>query len=226
MSVAIGKAVSQDSDEPRFDIYGFKWDAYVTINEALGDRGNPRMIYCEGRLTLMERSWIHMRLATLLDHLIMAVASYSQVGCEPSGAATYRCRQKDAGLEPDRTFHFGDNAERMRGGRNYDFERDPPPDLAVEVEVTNPADEAIAALGRLGVPEVWRFDAAARACSFWNRRDNGTYEQVTRSLILPMLGPADVVDQILRAQEVGTSKWYAQLRGWVHDFILPRWKGA
>jgi Uma2 family endonuclease len=226
MSVAIGTGVSRDSDEPRFDIHDVKWDTYVTMNEALGDRRNPRMIHCEGRLTLMERSWIHMRLASLLDHLIMAIASYAHVDCEPSGAATYRHRQKEAGLEADRTFHFGDNAERMRGGRDYDFDRDPPPDLAIEVEVTNPADEAIAAWGRLGVPEVWRFDAAARTCSFWNRSDDGSYEQVARSLFLPMLHPLDVVDQIRTAQEIGTSKWYAQLGDWVRDVILPRMKGA
>jgi len=225
MSVTISEPVSTESDEQQFVIPGVRWDAYVTINEALDNRRNPRMIYYEGRLTFMGRSRIHERLAEFLGHLVLAVASYSQLECEPSGEATYRRRQKEAGLEGDRTFHFGANAERMRGIQNYDFDEDPPPDLAIEVEVTNPADDAIAAWGRLGVPEVWRYDAASSTCSFWNRRDDGTYEQVTRSLFLPMLDPSDVVDQIRRAQEVGTSKWYRQLEDWVRDVIHPRLRG-
>ena len=108
----------------------------------------------------MGKSRVHERLAEYLDHFVVAVACYSQIECEPVGRSDLRRREKEAGLEGDRTFHFGANAERMRGSQNYDFEQDPPPDLAIEVEVTNPADDAIAAWGRLGVPEVWRFDAA------------------------------------------------------------------
>jgi Uma2 family endonuclease len=226
MSVTLSERVTTEPDEQQFVIPGVRWDAYVTINKALGERRNPRMIYCEGRLTFMGKSRVHERLAEYLDHLVVAVASYSQLECEPSGEATYRRRQNEAGLEGNRTFHFGANAERMRAIRNYDFEEDPPPDLAIEVEVTNPADDAIAAWGRLGVPEVWRFDAATWTCSFWNRRTDGTYEQVTGSLFLPMLDPSDVVDQLRLAQEVGTSKWHAQLRDWVRDVILPRLKGG
>src|ERR1017187_2500008 len=115
MPVTISEPVSTESDEQQFVIPGVRWDAYVTINEALGNRRNPRMIYCQGRLTFMGKSRIHERLAEFLDHLVLAVASYSQLECEPSGEATYRRRQKEAGLEGDCTFHFGANAERMRG---------------------------------------------------------------------------------------------------------------
>jgi hypothetical protein len=105
---------------------------------------------------------------------------------------------------------------------NYVFEVDPPPDLAIEVEASHSADDAITTWGRLGVPEVWRFDAAAFTCTFWNRRDDGRYEQVIRSMFLPMLGPSDVVDQMCRARELGTSKWFGQLAEWVREVIRPR----
>jgi Uma2 family endonuclease len=226
MSVTISEPLVAESEEQQFVIPGVKWDAYVTINEALENRRYPRMIYCQGRLTFMGKSRVHERLAEYLDHFVVAVACYSQIECEPSREATCRRREKEAGLEGDCTFHFGANAERMRGIENYDFEHDPPPDLAIEVEVTNPSDDAITAWGRLGVPEVWRFDAATWTCTFWNRRDDGTYEHVVRSLFLPMLDPADVVEQIRAAQQVGMLKWYAQLEDWVRDVILPRLKGG
>ncbi len=168
-------AAETETAEQRFVIGGISWDAYVSISDALDEHSGVRLIYHDGRLIFMGKSRRHERLAESLDHLVLAITVYLQIDCEPSGEATYRRRQQEAGVDGERTFHFGANAERMRGMENYDFEVDPPPDLAIEVEASHPADEAIAAWGRLGVPEVWRFDVGTFTCTFWNRRDDGTY---------------------------------------------------
>lgn len=219
-------AAETEASEQRFAMDGISWDAYVTICNALENHCGVRMIYNDGRLIFVGKSRLHEQLAEFLGHLVMAVAAYLEVECEPSGEATFRRRPRAAGLEGDRTFHFGANAERMQGLRNYDFEVDPPPDLAIEFEATHRADDAIAAWDRLGVPEVWRFDAATFSCTFWNRRDGGTYEQVVRSKFLPMLDPSDVVFQIRRVEELGSSNWYRQLEQWVRDVIRPRLEGG
>jgi hypothetical protein len=98
--------------------------------------------------------------------------------------------------------------------------------IFIEVEASHSADEAIAAWGRLGVPEVWRFDAAAFTCAFWNRGGDGSYEQVARSKFLPALDPADVNHPMRLAIELGSSRWYRQLETWVRDVIRPRLKGG
>jgi Uma2 family endonuclease len=228
MSVTLAPppAAETETAEQRFVMGGIRWDVYVAICDALDEKRGVRMIYHDGRLIFMGKSRRHEQLAELLGHLVMAVAVYLQIDCEPSGEATFRRRQKEAGVEGDRTFHFSGNAERMRGLRNYDFEVDPPPDLAIEVEASHLADAAIAAWGRLGVTEVWRFDAATLACTFWNRHDDGTYGQVDRSTFLPMLDPSDVSDQIRRAHELGFSTWYRQLEHWVREVIRPRVEGG
>ena len=158
----------------------------------------------------------------ILGHLVWPSRHYLRIDCEPSGEATYRRREKEAGLEGDRTFHFGANAERMRGMENYDFDVDPPPDLAIEVEASHSADDAIAAWGRLGVPEVWRFDAATSTCTFWNRRDDGTYEQVDRSMFLPDARSV----RCGRPDSTWRENWerrngIVQLEDWVRDVIQP-----
>jgi Uma2 family endonuclease len=219
-------AAETETAEQRFVIGGIRWDAYVAISDALDEHSGARLIYNAGSLTFVGKSRRHERLAECLDHLVLAVAAYMLVSCEPSGEATYRRRQKQAGVEGDCTFHFGVNAERMRGMENYDFEVDPPPDLAIEVEASHSADEAIIAWGRLGVSEVWRFDAATFVCTFWNRQGDGTYEQVDRSLFLPMVSPTDVNEQMLLAKDLGTSKWYIQLEAWVREVIRPRVEGG
>jgi Uma2 family endonuclease len=228
MSVTLASPPIAETEvsEQRFVMEGIRWDVYVTICDALEEHSGVRMIYNDGRLIFVGKSRLHEQLAEFLGHLVMAVAAYLEIDCEPSGEATFRLRKKAAGLEGDRTFHFGANAERMRGLRNYDFEVDPPPDLAIEVEASHPADDAIAAWGRLGVPEVWRFDAATSTCTFWNRRDGETYEQVVRSKFLPMLDPSDVVFQLRLVAELGSSNWYRQLEDWVRDVIRPRLEGG
>jgi Uma2 family endonuclease len=215
-----------ETDEQRFVLGGIRWESYVAISDSLDEHSGVRLIYNDGRLTFVGKSRRHERLAESLDHLVLAIAVYLPIACEPSGEATYRRRQKEAGVEGDRTFHFGINAQRMQGMENYDFDVDPPPDLAIEVEATHSADDAIAAWGRLNVPEVWRFDAATFTCTFWNRRDDGTYEEVMRSTFLPMLQPSDVVDQMRRAIDLGTPEWFRQLEVWVRDVIRPRREGA
>jgi Uma2 family endonuclease len=228
MSVTLAPSPPAETESAgqHFVMRGTRWDAYVTISNALDEQSGVRLIYYDGRLTFMGKSRRHERLAESLDHLVLAIAVYLPIACEPSGEATYRRREKEAGVEGDRTFHFGINAQRMQGMENYDYDVDPPPDLAIEVEATHPADDAIGAWGRLGVSEVWRFDAATFTCSFWNRRDDGTYEQVMRSRFLPMLQPSDVVAQMHRARELGTPEWFRQLEDWVRDVIRPRLEGG
>ena len=114
----------------------------------------------------------------------------------------------------------------MRGGKNYDFSTDPPPDLAIEVEVSHSADDAIEAWGRMGVSEVWRFDAANFACSFWNRRGDGSYQRTDRSMFLPKLGPDDVVEMIDRPRHPGQFPGSPSSQNWVERVLRPRENGV
>ncbi len=219
-------AAEPDVGEQRFVMGRVTWDAYLKISDALDDQPGLRMIYCDGRLVFVGKSRRHEWLSECLGHLVLGIAAQLGIPCEPAGEATYRRREKGTGLEGDRTFHLGANALRMRGGHNYDFNTDPPPDLAIEVEVSRSADDAMAAWGRAGVPEVWRFEAATATCSFWSRREDGSYEQIPFSACLPQLTSDDVVELIQQAQTSGTAPWLAQLPDWVDRVIRPRLTGG
>src|SRR5690606_1705069 len=101
---------------------------------------------------------LHDWFAELLGILVTTVATGCGIEWEPSGQATYRHPDLDAGIEGDRVFYIGANAGPMRGPLNIDLSTQPPPSLAIEVEHTHPANEATVAWGRIGVPEVWRFN--------------------------------------------------------------------
>jgi Uma2 family endonuclease len=72
------------------------------------------------------------------------------------------------------------------------------------------------------VPEVWRFDPLKDRVTFWRRKDDGTYEAIDRSLGLPGLTPADVLEQLRLADAIGAGEWFARLNEWVRNVIRPR----
>ena len=208
--------------EPRIVLDRISYAQYEAINDAIVDRHDPRMVYAEGRLVLLSPSRLHDWYAGLIDYLIVAVATASGIEWEIAGQSTYRHAGRDAGVEGDRAYYFGANAERMRGPQNIDLSTQPPPDLVIEVEHTHPAHEAIVAWGRIGAPELWRFDVGRHQTSFWSRRDDGTYSPIDRSLGLPVLQPDDVDDQLRLAESLGTARWHARLGDWARDVLAPR----
>ncbi len=54
--------------------------------------------------------------------------------------------------------YYVQNEPRMRNRRELDLAVDPPPDLAVEVEVSRSSVQKMPIYAALGVPELWRYD--------------------------------------------------------------------
>ena len=208
--------------EQRLDLFGIGWDRYVAITDALGDRAGVRSIYLDGRLTFLTLSRRHDWHAERLAELFKAVATACGVFWEDSGSATYRLEGKGSGVEGDKAFYVGPNAERMLGPLDIDLRDQPPPDVAIEVEVSHRADEVMRIYGRLEVPEVWRFDVDAGTFGIFSRREGGTYAPVERSPSLPRLAAGDVQSQMRLAGELGAVRWNAQLIAWVRDTLLTR----
>ncbi len=198
------------------------YDGYVAINDAIGEGRHVRVIYVDGRVTFLTASRRHEWFARRLAELVKAVASAKGVRWEDAGSATYRRRDKEVGVEGDETFYFGAHAELMRGSINIDLSTQPPPDLAIEVEVSHPADDALLVYGRLGVPEVWRFDVEDWTFSFCFRQAEGSYEHSNRGVALPWLEATDLLDQLRLADALGADQWSFQLSEWVRTTILPR----
>jgi Uma2 family endonuclease len=213
-------------EEQRLVLDGIGYDNYVAIDAILGESHAVRLIYADGRLTLWTASRRHEWFAERLAELVKAIASTLGIDWDDSGSATYRHKPKEVGVEGDKTFYLGANAERMRGPLNVDLATQPPPDLAIEVEVTNPADDALLVYGRLGVPEVWRFDVDSRAFAFCLRQEDGSYAESARGRAFAALEATDVLGQMQLAEEIGAARWSAQLNEWVRIALLPRVDGG
>jgi Uma2 family endonuclease len=76
------------------------------------------------------------------------------------GSTTFRRRGRRSGLEPDECYWIG-SEPLVRGKEKIDLRRDPPPDLALEVDISYSTLNRMSIYAALRVSEVWPFDGKA-----------------------------------------------------------------
>lgn len=202
---------------------GVGWDQYEALLKAFPEQPGLRVTYVDRRLTLVSpisrrHDWHEHVLGRLVETIAMALG----IEWEPAVHSTFHREDLEAGVEGDQTFYFGEHAVMMRGPVNVDLTTQPPPDLAIEVELSHRSDDSVEVWRRLGVPEVWRLDVDGGSLVFLSREPDGSYKPAGRSRALAVLEPADVLSQIELAKRVGSSRWVKQLDDWIRDTILPR----
>jgi Uma2 family endonuclease len=223
MSITLAPPAVAGPEDEIFTISGLTWDQYITINNSLGERAGLRVLYVAGRMTFVSPALIHEGSEDNLDSIIKAVAIACRLPLRPIGSTTLRKEGVQVGIEGDRVYYLGENVGRMHGVQEIDLQVHPTPDLAVEVENSRKATDAMAIYARMGVPEVWRHDARRGTLGFWCLQADATYSPSVRSVQFPFLTPDDVLLQIRRAEEYASySDWFPQLLDWARDVIAPR----
>jgi len=150
-ALALKRAVAT---EERFLLYT-DWRGYGKILDAIGT-GHTRVTYDTGRLELLSPSPEHKISKKLLGSLVEIVLDDRATGYVAGGSTTFRRKALDKGLEPDECFWI-ENCKSMVGVKRWIPRIHPPPDLAIEIEVSESIISRLPILAALGVPEVWRF---------------------------------------------------------------------
>jgi Uma2 family endonuclease len=185
-------------------IHEFSWDDYERLLEELVDRPGLRISYDSGRLEVMSPSSRHGRCESLIRDLVLIFCEIFHVKLEGAGLVTWKRRSLSKGVEPDASFYF-QNVKHLIGKEDIDLEQDPPPDLVVEVDVTNSSLGKFPIYAALGIPEVWRY--TRKACRFYALTD-GKYNEIAVSGFLPKLTGEMIADAI----EIGRSKGQDEAR--------------
>lgn len=203
--------------EQRFVMDFASWDLYEAILRHLGDR-HIFVTYDQGRLELMAPSWRHDKRSRLIARLIDILAEETSIPIEGGGSATIRRKSLQRGLEADQWFYVA-NAAAVRGKTVLDPESDPPPDLAVEVEISRRLLDREGIYAAMGVPEIWR-DDGKRVRMFVLGRDR-RYRAVQASASFPMLEPVFVEELLAAARKHDDMTWGK----WVRARIRSRLTG-
>ncbi len=107
----------------------------------------------------------------------------------------------------------------MRGNLEIDLDLDPPPDLAIEIEISTRLLDRVGIYAALGVPELWRFDGERLlVCRL---RSGGRYEAVKKSWNLPMLPIAEVQRFLDLRKTTDETTVVRAFRDWVRAHLRP-----
>ena len=171
----------------------------------------------------MSPAYPHEQMADRLSDLVKLAAYELQLGFKSARSTTFRRRKKQAGAEADASFYFK-NLERIRGRRDLNLRRDPPPDLAIEAVHTHAADAAVEAWQRFRVPELWVADTAGVHILILG--DDGTYAESVTSVTIPTLTAIEIFGWMTYELGGNDYQWMDALKTWVRDVLAPRWRGG
>jgi Uma2 family endonuclease len=208
--------------EQRLLLQAVDWPTYEKFLEAVGDR-RVRLTYDRGNLELRSPSPEHEVYATLLGRFVEMLTFELKLPLKACGSTTFRRQDLERGLEPDRCFYIA-SAARLRSRRLIDLTRDPPPDLAIEVDITSSSLNRLAIYEALRVPEVWRFDG--EVLQVYRLRADGTYELGEQSLAFPFLPLAEVVPFLHQSETMDDTALAEAFLNWIRTRVVPLWKGA
>jgi Uma2 family endonuclease len=199
--------------EQRVVISNVSWETYEGLLAALSDSSAPRLTYDHGMLEIMSPLRKHEKPNRVLATVVQLVAEEWGVEGEDLGSTTFRRRELKQGVEPDSCFYL-QNVERIRGEEEIDLAVDPPPDLAIEVEITSPAVNKFPIYARLGVPEIWLTDGLGVRILVLVA---GQYQEGARSNVLPPLSASALSDFLEQSRTLKTLAWRKMVRNWARD---------
>jgi hypothetical protein len=110
----------------------------------------------------------------------------------------------------------------MRGKDQIDLDTDPPPDLALEIDVTHSSLNRLGIYAALRVPEVWRFDG--QVVHVHLLAPDGTYAESPSSRAFPFLPIAELGHFMSLRGVQGNAALIRGFRTWVREQIARGWK--
>jgi Uma2 family endonuclease len=199
-------------------LYDIDWPTYTRLLRVLQSRRRFRLTYDRGTLEIMSPLWEHEAPAYLIGRFIDALTDELHLPCRAGRSVTLRRRKKKRGLEADNCYWIA-SAARLQGKTHLDLRTDPPPDLAIEVDVTRSSLDRMSIYAALNVPEVWRLSSAGIA---FHVLDGSVYQVRSHSLAFPQLASADLPAFLAQLGQIDDTTLVKQFRDWVRRELLHR----
>lgn len=188
------------------------WQEFETILEELGEHRAVRIAYDRGVLEIMAPLPEHEFGKEIISDLIKALLEELDIEFLSLGSTTFKNKKMLQGIEPDQCFYI-QNESKVRGKQKLDLETDPPPDLALEIDVTSRTNPSV--YESLKVPELWRFEKGKLQI---NLLKNGVYVESPRSAIFPNFDLSTTIIQYLElSQTAGRNSVMRAFRSWVRE---------
>lgn len=177
------------------------WQGFEEILSKLGERRSSRIAYANKIMEIMAPLPEHERAKVLIADLVKTLLKAQKRQWEPLGSTTFKRENMAVGIEPDDCFYI-QNYKAAIGKNRLDLNVDPPPDLAIETDLTSKTE--LDAYEALKVPEVWIYERNKLKI---NVLREGRYVESETSPTFPGIAVVEIIPKFMqRAKEVGVSQ--------------------
>jgi Uma2 family endonuclease len=190
------------------------WDEFEQILDELGDRRAARFAYYKGTLEIMVPLAGHEDGKEIIGDLVKILLEELNIEFRSLGSTTFKRRDMVSGVEPDACLYIQNEAE-IRGRVLIDLNFDPPPDLAIEIDITSKSEIKKDSYQALGVSELWIYDGRSLVI---NLLQNRQYVETNQSQIFANLPIVEVIPRYVAQSKVeGRNVAIKAFRAWVAE---------
>ncbi|MBE9210849.1 Uma2 family endonuclease [Nostoc sp. LEGE 06077] len=188
------------------------WQQLENILEEMGDKRAARISYSDGWLEIMVPLPEHEKDKEIFGELVRNLLDKLQIDFEPFGSTTLKNERMRQAVEPDTSFYI-QNQAAVIGKNRIDLNIDPPPDLAIEVDITSRTQFNNYEI--LGVPELWRY--TKQGLEIFLLQD-GQYIQSQSSPNFPNIPIIELVNEyVQQCLNNGRSRAMRDFRNWIEN---------
>ena len=196
-------------------LHDINWEELEDILLELGEKRATRIAYYHGELEIRMPLPEHERMKVLISNLLVILLEELDLEWESLGSTTFKNPLMKAGIEPDDCFYLK-NCQAIVGKKRLDLSLDPPPDLAIEIDLTSATQ--ISAYRDLGVTEIWQYKSNKLAIFVLSE---GEYIESNISSLFPSIPIIEGISQILdRRNEILMSAARKEFRQWVKANLI------
>ncbi len=143
--------------ETRTVLQNISWQTFKAMLIEMGCDRISRIAYDSGLLEIMTPLMPHENSNRNIEGFILVLCEEFGFEVKSTGSITLTRDDLEKGGEPDSSFYI-QNEALVRDKENIDLEKDPPPDLVLEVEYSRPKVDKLSLYTAMGINEFWRFN--------------------------------------------------------------------
>jgi Uma2 family endonuclease len=200
---------------PGILLRGISWETYQSLVLELESQPSKRLTYDNGLLAISMPLPPHERYKRWIGRFVEALTDALDIEICSLSASTWSRKDLAKGIEADECYYIQNEAV-IRGRLDIDLAIDPPPDLAIEIDITSPSLPRLPIYGALGIPEIWRFDGEVIV---FLALIEGEYQEVPASVSLPIVTPEILQHWLIQATTMGETSWAKAVRRWVEERV-------
>ncbi|MBW4612018.1 MAG: Uma2 family endonuclease [Desmonostoc vinosum HA7617-LM4] len=199
--------------EQRTVLNNVSWETFEALLKDTGENRGSRFAYDGGTLEIMTPLFQHENLKSNFGNFIVVLAEELDIEIRSAGSTTLKRKLAKKGIEPDACYYI-QNEVAICGKETLDLETDPPPDLAIEIDITSSSVNKFNIYAALAINELWRYDE--QNLKFYQLRE-GQYVECDSSIAFPLVSVSEMSRFIQQSKSMGEIALLKSFRAWVKE---------